>query len=511
MKNNIIRAAILVSIMTIINKPIGFIREAIIAAYYGANSQTDAFFLAQNMPGLLFPAVCMSLSTAFLTLYVSKSIKYGEQEGDTFASSAIIVNVAISVVLSLLAYIFSPLLVKVFAPGFDKDTLLLATKLTKIIMSAFMLLMMKYMLGAALNSKKFYIGDQIGGILYNVTIIIITILVGSRFGVYGLTWIFICGYVVQAIVLIYLARIKFEFRLPEKLITCDTKKMFKIAVPILIGNSIVQFNSIIDKVLASALESGTVSALSYSNTLNSFVISVIIMSLSTVLYPTMTNYIDADDKNELINSIKMSIMLLVLVLAPISMITAVYAEDVVKIAYGRGSFDMKAIVLTSSALRFYGLGYIFTGIIEVITKAFYAYKDTKTPMINSAFSVVLNIIFSVILSRFMGISGIALGTTLALIIATILFWISVKKKIPELSFVDTRSTLYKIIISNGIMITIIIFYKYISKGFSSIGRFSSVTILGFTVYLCVLYIIKCDELHLIIKFIKQKFSRNKLN
>lgn len=506
MEGKIIKAAMLVSIMTIISKPLGFIREAIIAAYYGANAQTDAFFLAQNMPALLFPAVCMSLSTAFLTMYVSKSIKYGEQEGNEFANSAILFNIAISGILSLFAFIFSPIIVKLFAPGFDKETLLLATKLTRIVMSAFMLLMLKYMLSSVLNSKEFYIGDQIAGILYNATIIGITILVGNRFGVYGLTWTFIFGYIVQDIVLIYLTRKRFRFKLPEKIITNDTKQMFKIAFPILIGNSVVQLNGIVDKVLASKLESGTVSALSYSNTLNSFVISIIITSLSTVLYPTMTDYIARDDKERLIESITKSIIMLVLILAPISIITAIYSGDVVKIAYGRGSFGEEAVVLTSSALMFYGLSYMFIGIKEVTTKVFYAYKDTKTPMINSIISVGLNIIFSIILSRYMGVAGIALGTTLSTVIATLIFLFSIKRKIPELSFDDFRNTFYKIIIASCITTISIIFFKFISRDFSSLVRFLLVTVIGFMIYLCTLYILKCNELHTIIRFIKQKIK-----
>lgn len=509
MEGKLIKAAILVSIMTIISKPLGFIREAIIAAYYGATSQTDAFFLAQNMPALLFPAVCMSLSTAFLTMYVSKSIKDGEQEGNEFAYSAILFNIVISSVLSLFAFIFSPIIVKLFAPGFDRETLLLATKLTRIVMSSFMLLMLKYMLSSILNSKEFYIGDQIAGILYNATIIGITILAGNQFGVYGLTWTFIFGYIVQDIVLIYLTGKRFSFKLPKKIITNDTKWMFKIAFPILIGNSVVQLNGIVDKVLASGLESGTVSALSYSTTLNSFVISIIITSLSTVLYPTMTNYIARDNKEKLIESITKSIIMLIIILTPISIITAIYAGDVVRIAYGRGSFGEEAVVLTSSALMFYGLSYMFTGIKEVTTKVFYAYKDTKTPMINSIISVGLNIIFSIILSRFMGVAGIALGTTLATVIATFIFLRSIKRKIPELSFGDFKNTFYKIIISSGVTTISVILFKFISRDLSSLIRFVLVTAIGFTIYIGILYILKCNELQLIIQFVKQRIKGKK--
>lgn len=504
MRENIVKATILVSIMTIINKPLGFIREAIIASYYGASSQTDAFFLAQNMPGLLFPAVCVSLSTAFLTLFISKSVIDGSEKANNFASSAITLNLIIAGILSLLAFIFSPFIVKLFAPGFDEETLILAVKLTRIVMSSFILLMLKHMLSAVLNSKKIYIGDQVAGIFYNITIIGFIILIGNIYGIIGLTWIFLCGYLVQDIVLICLIIRKFKFRLTNKIITSDTKKMLRIAGPILIGNSVIQINNIVDKMLASGLNSGSVSALSYSNTLNSFVIAIVITSLSTVLYPTMSDYIARDDKSELINSITKSISMIIIVLTPISIITTIYAKDVVKIAYGRGSFGEEAIILTSSVLAFYGLSYIFTGIREVVTKAFYAYKDTKTPMVNGIISVVLNIVLSIMLTYVMGISGIALGTTLALFIASILFIVSLKKKIPELTFSDIRYTIYKIIISSGIMFFVMLVVNYNLAGHSAIVRFIIATLTGFMIYFGLLLILKCKELQSLINLFKRK-------
>lgn len=506
MKNHILKSALLISVMTIITKPLGFIREATIASLFGASSQTDAFFLAQNMPGLLFPAVCMSLSTSFLTIYVNKMVKSGEKEGDMFGNSAIIFNLIIAAILSLLAFIFSPILVNVFAPGFDEQTIILAIKLTRIVMAAFTLLMLQYMLNAILNGKGFYIGNQIAGVLYNLTIIITTIALGNRFGIIGLTLTFILGYIVQSIVLIIISKKKFKFIFPKKIINTDTKYMFKTAIPILIGNSVIQLNNIVDKRIASKLLEGSVSALSYSNTLNSFVISIIITSLSTVLYPTMSNYIANDDVRGLTNSVSSSITILTLSLMPISIITSIYSEIIVNIAYGRGNFDIQAIILTASVLKFYALSFLFVGIREVLTKLFYAYGDTKVPMVNGLISVGLNILFSIVLSKHMGISGIALGTTIALFISIILLIISVKRRIPQISILGYINNYYKIIIASVFLLISSILLKHLTFGMGELYRFSLVTTVGFFIYISALYVLKCDELITMINFIKQKLK-----
>ncbi|MBQ9833201.1 MAG: hypothetical protein IJO48_05660, partial [Clostridia bacterium] len=108
---NLLKATIGVSIFTIASKIFGFVREALIAAYYGSNNATDAYFLAQNMPKMLFPAICNSLSAAFLSIYVSKSVQENDIESDKFASKALTVAGLIALVLSVLGIAFSGIIV----------------------------------------------------------------------------------------------------------------------------------------------------------------------------------------------------------------------------------------------------------------------------------------------------------------------------------------------------------------------------------------------------------------
>ena len=149
-KNNIITATIIVSIIAILGKFLGYAREAIIAAYYGANALTDAFFFAQGMPAMIFPAVCSSLSTAFISLYVSKTYQEGKTEGDRFASRALLASLTIAILLSCVALFILPIIVPIFAPGFKGTTLSLAINLSRIVMGSFALIMAHYMLTAVL-------------------------------------------------------------------------------------------------------------------------------------------------------------------------------------------------------------------------------------------------------------------------------------------------------------------------------------------------------------------------
>lgn len=507
--HSIFKASIIVTVIILLGKIFGFARDAVIAAYYGATWQTDAFFFAQSMPAMIFPAVCNSLSTAFISLYVSHSIEKGEKSGERFASRMLISTILIAGILSVFAIIFAPWIVPIFAPGFSVIQTQLAIHLTRLTMGAFVLTMAHYMLSAILNSKKMFYGSQLAALGYNLTVIIITIMLGQNQGVDALTLTVILGHFIQVLMLIALAWKNFNFELRVNPFHSDTKLLIKLALPILFGNSIVQINNIVDKLLASLLESGAVSALSYSNSLNRFVTGVFITTLSTVIYPSLTESFANKDIKKFNGDLLNSLSLLPIVILPISIITTIYATDIVSIVYERGSFNENATKLTAAALMFYAGMYVFSSIQEVIIRAFYALKDTKTPMINGAIAVIANSIISVILVRFIGIGGIALGTTLSTALASVILWFSLKKKLPDLKMQSLFPTIGKVLFSASIMIIVLLVSQQYLTSLSTIIKFISVTFIGFTIYFAMLMLLKCREMMIIRNLIKRKIMKSK--
>jgi putative peptidoglycan lipid II flippase len=505
--HSILHATILVTLIAMFGKIVGFIRDAVIAGFYGATWKTDAFFFAQSLPSMIFPAICSSLSTAFISLYVSNSVKKGEREGEKFASRMLISTLSIAIVLSILSIFFAPVIVKLLAPGFSGAQSALAIKLSRLTMGAFVLTMSHYMLSAILNSKRIFYGSQIAGVGYNLTVIIITLVLGKNQSMEILTTTVIFGHVVQVLILIVLLKNKFKFSFLLNPFHKDFKMLMSLSLPILLGNSLVQINNIVDKLLASLLENGAVSALSYSSTLNRLVTGIFITSLSTVMYPSLTNHVANNDikkfNGELINSLS----LLPIAILPISIITTIYSLDIVSVVYERGSFDVSATKLTATALMFYAGMYVFSSVQEVIIRSFYALKDTRTPMFNSAIAVIANAIISVILSRIIGIGGIALGTTISTALAAIILWLSLKKKLPDLNLKSLLPTMGKVLFSAIIMITILLLSRHYLLSLTSLIRFISVTFIGFIVYFGMLILLKCKELLAITNLIKRKFFK----
>ncbi len=488
-KKSILNAAVAVSLLIIAGKILGFGREAMVAAYYGATAETDAFFLANNMHNMLFPAVSGSLSTAFTSLYVKRLTENGEKEGDLLGSRMVIFSTMVGIVLGMLGAVVAPLIVPIFAPGFSGTQLTLAVHLTRITMSVFVLTVLQFVFSAILNSKNLFIGSQVAALFFNISIMALMFAFGKNQSMDVLTLSVVAGMIMQLLVLIICCRGHFHFTPLAKPLNKDIGQVIHLAVPILLGNSVWQLNNIVDRALSSMLGEGALSALSYANSLNSLVINIFASSLTTVLYPTLTSEAAGGHTKHYAKTLIQSMNGLTFILTPICSVTLMSAVDIVSVVYGRGSFAQAAIDTTSIVLLCYAPRFLFVGISEVLTKGFFAIQDTKTPARNSAIGVGCNIVFSIVFVRWLGIRGIALGTTLSAGISALLLIINIRKAMPFIKISDFLKPFTKQITA-GIAACAAL---YVSKSFllveSSFIRFAIQTVIGFVSYAVVLLVI----------------------
>lgn len=511
-KDSILKATLVVSILVIICKLLGFAREAIIAAYYGANAETDAFFFAQGMPASIFPSICNSISTAFTALYVKKKMDDKLTNGVRYASSMLGVTSIIGIGLSLLGAFLAQWLVPIFAPGFKGEQLTLAIHLTRMIMGAFFLTMLQYMLGAILNSNKLFYAAQVANISNNIIVIAITILVGKDHNIDILTISVIVGLAINVFILMVCCRTYISFkRQPAdgsvNLIRLETKELINLSLPIILGNSVIQVNTIVDKALGSLLEEGSLSALTYAGTINAMITGIFIMSLSTVLYPTLAEEAAMGDMKEFGKKTTNSLGMLSILLTFLSFFVFLDSKQIISIIFQRGSFDEQAAKITGIVLAAYSFLYVFSGIREVLTRALFAIKDTKTPMINSAVGVCFNILFSIILVKVIGIAGIAIGTVLSNIIISALLVRSTRGKIPEMDLQPFVISVLKQIIAGIVMFVVVYCINILLPYLNAYLSFLIDVVTGFLVYCIILYLLRCkefkDALHMVIRRVKR--------
>lgn len=505
-RDSLLGATLTVSVLAALVKLLGFIREALIAAYYGATAETDAFFFAEGMPNTFFPAVGCSLALAFTSLYVQKSATEGAEKSDRYASRMLLASTLLGLVLGVLGMAASPFLVPLFAPGFSGGQRDLAVTLTRLIMGTVVLTVLQYMLSAILNSKKHFMPSQTAALSHNAAIIAIILLSHNR-GMISLMAAVIAGMLIQVMVLFLCCRSQFTYTHGLTPFHADTRQLLRLALPILMGNSIVQLNSIVDKALGSTLPEGSLSALNYANNLTAFVISVFITSLATTLLPTLTAKA-AEESEEFGRVLIRSIGSLSLVLIPVSCITFIDARDIVSTVYARGSFGQTAVSYTALALAWYAPMFTWAGIREILTRAFYAVQNTKVPMRNSAVGVGCNIIFSLLFVRWLGLAGIALGTTVSAFVTAVLLLLDAHKHFPVLRLRPLFLELGKQLLAGMVLaVSLLLFRRFIFFSQPAI-RFTLDTVWGFSCYLLTLVLLGSGVLKPITTLIRSIVRRH---
>lgn len=479
----LLRATVSVSVITILSKFLGFFRETLLADYYGATAETDAFFFAQSMPGTLFGVVSSGVSTTFISLYSARLVQESAVDADRYASRMALFSTILALGLSGVGIALAPFFVLLFAPGFSGGQLALAVSLTRLTMSTLVLTMLVSMFGAILNCKKRFVSVQLCGLLYSGTIIAAIVFLGRGQRMEALTFAVVLGYFMHmaALALCSLRCFRPTFRLSP--FHSDTAEMLRMSLPIMLGNAASSLNAITDQVLGSLLPDGSLSALSYSRTLTGLVTSIFIASLFTVLYPALAADAANGDMESYGKRITQSLTVLSWILIPVSLLTLLDAEDIVSAVYARGSFDQTAVSYTGAALAGYALMFIGSGIREILTRAFYARQDTRTPMRNTLYSIGCNIVLSIILSRYLGLAGIALGTTISCTLAAGLLLRNTKRKLPFVRLSGFFSRLWRQLLAGAVMCAALAaFHRLAQPPSAPFWRFALDTLAGFAVY-----------------------------
>lgn len=508
--NKVAKNTLILMIITIISKILGFIRELVLGGIYGTTFYSDAYIVAMNIPGTLFSLIGIALSTTFIPLYYenSKSIK----ESNKFVNNIFNITLILSAILALLVFVFANQVVKIFAIGFNGDTFKLTVEFTKIIIVGALFMGTSSIFTSFLQAKENFTVPGLVGIPFNI-IIIIAIILSSKISIYilpiGTVIAMLSRLLFQMPSLFkYGYRYKFTIGLKEDYI----KKVIWLVGPVFIGVAVNQINTMVDRTLASTLLEGSISALNYANRLNSFVMGLFIMSIGTVIYPILSKLSANSDKESFIKTVYKSVNIVTLLVIPISIGAMVLATPIVSLLFERGAFDSRATDITAKALVFYSIGMVGFGLRDILGKVFYSLQDTKTPMINGAIAIGMNIILNLILVKFMGHAGLAFATSISAIACIFILFKSLKKKIGYFGQDKILKTTFKSLIASILMgiityVTYSILSSVLVVGFiqEAISLFGSIAI-GALVYGILVVILKVEEASMVINFARKKLK-----
>lgn len=467
------KTAFLLMLVTIVSKILGFIREITLSYFYGASNISDVYLISLTIPGAIFSFIGAGISTGYIPMYSNIQQQYGEKEGNKFTSNLTNILIIISTLLIIFGLIFIERLVKLFATGFEGETLALAVKFTKISLFGMYFTGLMHIFSEYLRLRRNYIIPALVGFPLNF-ITIATIFLSSKTNVIVLAIGSIIATASQIILLIpFIHKKGYSHELVLDIKDENIKNMAYITIPVIIGISVNQINVLVDKTIASSIAVGGISALNYADKLNGFVQGLFVTPLTTIMYPVISKMAAEDNVNGLKRLVSASIKLISLLIIPCTIGAMIFAGPIVKLLFGRGAFEPKAISMTTTALFYYSIGMLGFALRDILSRAFYSLQDTKTPMIYSVIAIAMNIILNLILSKYMGLGGLALSTSISSIFCTVLLFNSFRKKIGLFDMRNITISFIRILCTSLVMGVIAklsyrILFKYISSDLSLI-------------------------------------------
>lgn len=484
------------AIVALISKGIGFIKQATVAAYFGAGIDTDIYFLAAGIVANLLFAIDVALRTVVLPMYNDKKENEGSNEASKLISNFLIFFAVVAIAIATLVIFIAPLIAKLIAFTYDNASLLTLSYYIRVISISLVFSVIITIFAAVLNANRQYVFPRVASILQSLVAILSIIFLYRWLGILSLVFSIPAAYFLQSLIMCLFAYKRTPLELFWQRSGKDTKIALKRMLPVLIGSATVQINQIVDKMISSSLETGSVSALSYSGTLYDFVGTVFIASATTVFFTELSSTAAINNMDGHKFLLRRGISFLSLLLVPITVITVMFSIDIVTIVFQRGAFGSSATALTSIALAGYSIGFLFYGVRELLARSFYSMGDTKTPMINSIIAVTVNIIFSIVLSHFIGVGGVALATSIAAIQSVFFLGFKLTKMLKGLGIKSLLPTLTKVVASAAVMAAVLFLLGTLphTENIHSLFRFISAAGIGFTVYIIMLKILKCREL-----------------
>ena len=461
-KQNVAKSAAMIAIFTLLSKGLGFIREVMIASRYGSGMETDTYFVAMTATVIIVGTLGAALNTTLIPIFSEIGEKSGRKGQLRYLNNVLNLVFLSTLILAILGFIFSPLIIKLLAKGFEGQQFDLAVKLNRVGLPIIIFLGFTHVLSGFLHSKQIFGPHAIMGFPYNAVFLIYLFFFSKDTNIAILMGVSVIAASTQFLIQLPAVRhLGYRYSLNVNLHDPYLKKAMILIFPVLIGSAVQQINVIIDKTLASDLVKGSISALTYSSRINELIISVFVAAIATVVFPMLSSAFSRNEDQVVKDIFKQGVNIILIITIPATIGIMLLAKPMVFLFFQRGAFDDLATSMTSGALIFYSVGLVGASLRLMLNKVFYSFQDTKTPMVNGAIAVGLNLILNLILVGPLQHMGLALATSISTTITTILLFIALRKKLGPLGMGNMVLTFIKTLISALIMglVVYLIYYK----------------------------------------------------
>jgi len=460
---SILRSAGVMTLMTLLSRVLGLVREQVRAIYIGTGAASDAFGLAATIPNLLRRLLAEgAMTAAFIPVFTEYLRRGDREETRQFLSRFFTLLTLVVVAVTLLGVLLTPWLIETFFSSKFKDVpgkVALTITLTELMWPYLTFVSLAAMIQAVLNAHKIFGPSAFTPVLLNLAIILCTIALANVLP--DPSFALVVGFLVGGVLQIAF-QIPYLFKETRTRWGIDftfgpgVRRVAAIMGPGIFAAGVYQVNVFVSQLIASGLEGGSIASLQYSVRLQELVLGLFVISVAQVILPSLSEHTADGDEEAVKETLGYSARLIAFVTLPATAGLIVVGPEIVRLLFQSGEFDAASTAQTAFALQFHAMGLLFIGQARILQQVFFAYKDMKTPTIVAAIVAAVNIGLCYALAVPLRHGGVALAGSIAAALNTVLFVWLLRRRIGSLGLGPVFSRIARILVATAVMVGVVL-------------------------------------------------------
>lgn len=428
-KNSYTAASLILMVTLFLSNVLGVIRDHFLTQKIPTEI-LSVYYAAFRIPDLLFNVLILgAISSAFIPVFTSLLARKKISQAWEVANSLINAAVMALIGFCLLLAVFMPFLVPLFVPGFDQEKKELTVFLARIMLASPIFFGLSYIFGAILNSFKRFAVYSLAPLIYNAAIILGTLLLADRIGVTGVALSVVVGAFLHMLIQIPVAyKLGFSWQKVLDFKNPQVRKIGLLMFPRAIGLGANQILLLFFTAMASSLGGIAVAVYNLADNIQTMPMVVFGTSFAMAIFPTLSEKASQKSHEDFAYYLTKTLRSILFFIVPVVFGVILLRAQIVRIILGSGYFGWEQTIETANTLGFFAVSLVFSSIIPLLARSFYALHNTKTPMVVTIITVILSIIFGWLLTPTFGIRGLAMAYSLgAFFNALVLFYILRRK------------------------------------------------------------------------------------
>jgi len=483
-----------------------FVTQIIVAAKFGATIERDAYFAAVVFPTYITAVLVGSLTLTFVPIFIEYETKKNKEEA--WKTASILINLIFVVLLgiSLLGFIFAKQLISVTAPGFKGEELALTAALLRIIFPSIIFSGLIGLLSSMYHAHHRFLRPAITSVISTLLMLSSVVVLTDFWGIKSLAFGYLVGEIACFFILVPILFKQDRYRFTFDFHNEGVRQIIKVTSPLVFGGLFYRATTVIERMIASTLPTGSISYLGYANRIISILTIIATAGISMTIFPIIAKSWAENDLVRVREHFARGVRIMMLVTFPIAMVFVVLRVPIIQVIFERGAFDHRTTLAVADILMILLIGFIFYGLGNVVRKGFYVSQKTKLAATIGIVGVTLYILLAHFLAETFSYRGLAIADSAWVMFDVTVGMIVMRRIFGGVNGKKILEGLTRILIASlcGGVATYCSF-KMVFVGNSVMMRSVISAIMGIVIYtFLVIYILKLEEALLLKKKLLDK-------